>query len=342
MVITNNIYEHYKKKASWTSHECVCLLKQLDPNKVKEEDIVNSEEQIFLNHLKTIKLTKCEDEELDSYNPMKFIAQAQIKGLKIPDRLKLMVTPTNKEAKYSWLDDAMNGVIKDGINPPYEDYKKKKYWKRYECIALLCGINCTFPFKTHKEITDHFTKECLDLDVSMEIAINCNKLINVGTPENKLNTLFEAIPFLKWADSVDLSIPEPFKEMINDKMDEKHKTNKDKNIDPHTRIEPQESDSPNNQKQSLLISDLEYENFSDEAKAVLMASKAFYMGKKDNSKLIGKGGHLTSIRKWVKENCPQDQYGKLYNKDGTICSAVLNRIAKTVNRNKSGGAPKTR
>jgi len=249
MKLEKEVYDHYKKKQYWDVAECAFLLRgiNLPEWKVGGESVLNlfrSEDFEFYRTIQETIAGKCSSikgyrKKHSDFEPIYFIKWARENDFKIPDPLKIMITHIDGEAKYSWLDDAMNGVIKDGIIPPYQHYKDKKYWKKYECIALLNGINCMVPFKTHKEITDHFTKECLDLA----------ELIDNATKNDKLDIFFEALPFLKLADSVDLSIPEPFKELINtNNLEPKIPLKIDK--PPLTKTELQELESLRKQKEN--------------------------------------------------------------------------------------------
>lgn len=150
------------------------------------------------------------------YIPFKFIEWAQKKGFEIPAPLKIMITPTSKETKYCWLDDAMAGEIINGVIPPYKYFKDAiKYWKGFECISLLHGINPSF-FKDHEEIVvNHFTKSCFELDDLIDNAIRFNMLDVYEFSENgRYEHTFEAMAFIQWANSININIPEPFKEMI--------------------------------------------------------------------------------------------------------------------------------
>jgi hypothetical protein len=144
MSIEKSTYEDYQRRRFWKDYECFCLLTGIDPTLVEdEEDFDNYIEEKDFELWKKIKRIKNKRNYKDGagFYPFEFIESVQSLDIPIPNALKIVITPKEYDNEYCWEDDMSSNKNDSCTLSPYEYYKKKSFWKKYECVALLNGIN---------------------------------------------------------------------------------------------------------------------------------------------------------------------------------------------------------
>ena len=349
MELKSDVYEHYKKRRYWADFECICLLGGIDPTGAKIEDDIFDKyqpEDFILRRamghpernnwgfLLKKKLHEFENSSYDFFNylPFEFIewVSKQPENFKIPGPLKIMISlDADSEVSYCWLDEIIEG--RGPLISPYEYYKRIPLWDMCTCVALLDGINPLFVsgIDRNNTIAERFSKKGWELFNFVEKSAKTGELKCIDYAEKKRpedwENLFVPSEFLSYVDSFNIPIPEPLKEIINDKAFKKNKTNRIQNIEPNAEKEQQGSDSlkaeKDNSNNSIHI-DMGSSNLSEELKIALHAWNALYNSDGFNPKF----GHIDNLENWIKKHYPK------------LSGAAKQRIAKVVNLNKLGGA----